>query len=480
MREALRPERYDDGWERAIAAIEQRFTERFLDPAEAILRLDANDPRVFPEGRGFALLALDCLLIESLFGYRRGARTRMRETTEAFTAFLTDESHIGDDPHLAERVASFVRAVRNGLLHDGETREGWIVWKSHPNGTLFERLADGRIVLYRDTFHGAVTKRLAAYFAELRASGLDAAELRERFKQRVDQLCKESNPAEAESRAMAWQAEALPRWSFDQLTQRDERTRHFTLSGLATGFALTEKGSWHYVQAMVSDFDLASTVPSEIRGRVEAVRLLHVYGYFQMDFFDLVHGEAALAAELALRVRFASQYPEKVRLLNAKSGQTVDFLATSYERVGEALRPRGPYPSRDGWRLQGFPDFDGSLRGLYLWARDLGLLKAFLDPVWERARPGIAMSVLMQTGDHRPPEVPGDFDRRTPEERELWWNGTYRPAWEVSYLENEVNLRNALAHPTGGLNRMPNYSARSVRQLFNLVNALFTAKADGA
>src|SRR5207245_3878403 len=137
----------------------------------------------------------------------------------------------------------------------------------------------------------------------------------------------------------------------------------------------------------------------------------------------------------------------------------------------------GSHPAREGWRLDETPEFDGSLRGLYLWARGRGLLRAFLDPIWKRAKPAIEMMQLVPTENRGLPKRPDDYASWSIVERERWWEETYRPAWEVDYLENEVDIRNAHAHPSGGFNRMPNYSAGAVDQLFQIVNSLLTSGA---
>ncbi len=476
LRDALDPAVYDEHWSRAVAAIEKRCALRFIEPADVLVALDAKDDALFPAGRGIAILALDCLLLEMLYGYRRGSRTRTGETSDAFEAFLADEPAFTDDAALAARIPMFARAVRNGLLHDGETRDGWIVWKGSAGGPLAQTLADGRAVLYRDAFHAAVRRRLDGYFAELRVASDQSAKLREKFKERVDQLCLESAPpdgAGGSPRPTRWQAEPMPRWRFDELTARDDRIRHFMPGGLGIGLAMTEKGSWGYIQSMVARCKLRAEVPDAVRRRADAICLLHVYGYFQSDFFSLVHEEASLAAELALRVRFMQEHARRVTLRNARSGATAELAITSYDDLVDALRPRGKHPARDGWRLGSSPDFDGSLRGLYLWARQRGFLRSFLEPIWQSAQPQIATTLLIDTEDHGLPKPPEDFATRSAEERERWWEQTYRPAWEVDYLENEVDLRNAHAHPEGGFNKMPNYSAGSVGHLFKLVNALF-------
>lgn len=196
IRSKLRPEVYDATWQTPIAAIEGRFYERFVKPANAIQELDAKDPLLYPEGRGFAIVALDCLLLESLYGYETGKRTKSSgATSKAFETILTSKRRFKEWFVPEDRAASFAGAVRNGILHDGETRSGWIIWQGRVRGPLVTRLPDGRLVLYRDAFHAAVKACLDDYFAQLRnATDPASAKLRETFMNRLDTLCKESGP----------------------------------------------------------------------------------------------------------------------------------------------------------------------------------------------------------------------------------------------------------------------------------------------
>jgi hypothetical protein len=125
VRDRLNPQKYDAQWRRVLGQMAARFNERFVGPADALIRRDKRFRRV-PTGPGFAVLALDCILIETLFGYERGARTELGETGGAFIAFLKTQTGF----EKGDRAASFARAVRNGVIHDGETRDGWTVWKA--------------------------------------------------------------------------------------------------------------------------------------------------------------------------------------------------------------------------------------------------------------------------------------------------------------------------------------------------------------
>jgi hypothetical protein len=56
-------------WEKALAMFEARMRRRFFEPAEALIGLDdARSEKTF----GFAVLSIDCLVIETLQGFREG------------------------------------------------------------------------------------------------------------------------------------------------------------------------------------------------------------------------------------------------------------------------------------------------------------------------------------------------------------------------------------------------------------------------
>ncbi len=191
----LQPERYDANWEIAIAGMEGRFRERFVKPANAIQDLDKTDRSPYAEGRGFAIVAIDCLLLEALYGYETGKPTK--KTGAAFMAILTSKPQFDRAFDDAGRADTFASSIRNGILHDGETRHGWLVRQGPTAGPIV--WPDGeRLVLNRDAFHRAVKACLDDYFARLRRpDGSDCTELRKKFAKRVTKLCDDSNPKAA-------------------------------------------------------------------------------------------------------------------------------------------------------------------------------------------------------------------------------------------------------------------------------------------
>lgn len=74
----------EEGWQRAIDIFEDRIQWRFL---EIIAQIERN------EFAGFAVMALDCLLIETLQQFYEGQETTPpRKSKEYFCRFLTETS----------------------------------------------------------------------------------------------------------------------------------------------------------------------------------------------------------------------------------------------------------------------------------------------------------------------------------------------------------------------------------------------------
>lgn len=150
------------------------------------------------------------MLLESLYGYQTGRHTRVGATSEAFGRILLEEP-FRRYFESADLAARFGRAVRNGILHDGETRDGWIVWKAYRiDSPMVEQTADGSTRIYRDAFHAGVKTYVGAYFARLREDGADRTQLRENFRCRVDELCGDSEPRQGAAAAKGPAGGAAP------------------------------------------------------------------------------------------------------------------------------------------------------------------------------------------------------------------------------------------------------------------------------
>lgn len=98
--------------------IVQRFEERYLRP------VDESQSK-----HGFTILAVCCLVIENLESFYQGRADTRRRSKDMFRDFFNRETSLrvfGGDNNW------FYRDIRCGILHQGEIRGGWRVWRRGP------------------------------------------------------------------------------------------------------------------------------------------------------------------------------------------------------------------------------------------------------------------------------------------------------------------------------------------------------------
>jgi hypothetical protein len=137
----------DCGWSKKPGFIRQRLRERFIEPI-------SNTP--INARHGFATMAVSCLLIETLEAFRQGWTSTRTHSAESFRTFFARQPRFaefnGIDPP-----DEFYESVRCGLLHQGETRNGWTITRTglvldgkRINATRFHARLAGAINDYRD------------------------------------------------------------------------------------------------------------------------------------------------------------------------------------------------------------------------------------------------------------------------------------------------------------------------------------------
>ena len=171
-------------WVVGIAALRRRLEQRFIKPAHGLLRFKKS---------GFAILALDCLLVETLEQFRegvgktpyvkRGGR-RFLASEDYFVAFLTSAYFgPGFDPNTAKL---FYKTIRCGILHQAEVEASSLVRRSGP---VVKLSSDGRgIVVNPVEFHKRIEAAFNRYLVNLR-SGVDPA-LRQNFRTKMDYIAR--------------------------------------------------------------------------------------------------------------------------------------------------------------------------------------------------------------------------------------------------------------------------------------------------
>lgn len=182
-------------WKAAIEIFEDRIQYRYLDAIEVMQENDNQHYRQHKQRRfGFAMMALDCLLIETLAQFYTGVpESPKKENRKFYIAFLSNKSFVlkqfFDTEQLAE---AFYDTIRCGILHQAETKEDSRIrffddenYADEP----FELLKDGKsLKIYWANFHPKVRSEFETYCAHLRAN--DMTGLRKNFRQKMDFICR--------------------------------------------------------------------------------------------------------------------------------------------------------------------------------------------------------------------------------------------------------------------------------------------------
>ena len=160
----------DDTWEQAICIFEDRIRGRFIDQ----IKLMSNDLN----GNGFSIMAINCLLVETLLHFRSG---KARTTGYDYQRFLIFLFGSDIDPTIAER---FYHGVRCGILHSAETGKD-IALSFQDEKVFLER--DGYLYISLDRFFDRLEGYFDHYLWELRCG--NSTNLRKKFIKRMKSLC---------------------------------------------------------------------------------------------------------------------------------------------------------------------------------------------------------------------------------------------------------------------------------------------------
>jgi len=149
-------------WDEAVAIFDRRVRTRYLDPVDLLLRSEAER-----ENRwlfGFTILAIDCLLVETLQAFRMGLTNTRKRSKDMFRRFLTERPRFSQHFKAPQDAEAFWEHVRCGILHQAEVRGGWRVWAVGP---LITPLDKGFRV-NRTAFHESLAAEFEDYKAELK------------------------------------------------------------------------------------------------------------------------------------------------------------------------------------------------------------------------------------------------------------------------------------------------------------------------
>jgi hypothetical protein len=165
-------------WAVAVQILERRILQRFVEPIDFLIAAEESKPAA--ERRfGFAVLAVDCLLIETLGAFIKGLEDTDGKSKKTFCEFLT--TRLAFSRHFTATLAEqFYYDFRCGILHQAEIGGTSKVWSVGP----LIRSDAGKIVVNRNTLHELLKTDFQNYLAELRdPSNVD---LRRNFRTKMD------------------------------------------------------------------------------------------------------------------------------------------------------------------------------------------------------------------------------------------------------------------------------------------------------
>lgn len=103
----------DNDWNAAISFLSERFIERYFGVIDKL----KNDP----DGNGFAIMALNCLLIDAFYQFENGLE-ETNKNKKCYTAFL--KRYMGSLFRNDEQALLFYQHIRCGILHSAQTKYG--------------------------------------------------------------------------------------------------------------------------------------------------------------------------------------------------------------------------------------------------------------------------------------------------------------------------------------------------------------------
>ncbi len=183
----------DAFWSGAYEFFQKRMDTRFFNPINSII-----DRKVY-KGEGFAIVNLQCSLIETIESFHMGwiynyphfnsvdGSPPFKGNQKIFESFFAKR-----DPFKSLNIDgnAFYHSVRNGLLHETQTKNGWLI--KAKSSKIYEDNGVNKII-YRNNFQAALEDVVRNYKSQLLCSSAISETLRANFRAKFNHICIKSN-----------------------------------------------------------------------------------------------------------------------------------------------------------------------------------------------------------------------------------------------------------------------------------------------
>ncbi|MGL6057900.1 MAG: hypothetical protein ACRC17_06260 [Culicoidibacterales bacterium] len=173
-----------EDWYKAVEIFDDRLNSRYFGVIDLLLKTSEI------ETTGFSIMAINCLLIETLMQFRNGLDiTPTRRNKEMYSDFLMREF---TTIFTKEKVANnFYKNIRCAILHSAQTKKGSKLNADYNCGFTVKN-SSLNIEVNVQNF----TKELQKYYSNYKSNLLEKtnnSELRKNFIVKMDLLCKYSD-----------------------------------------------------------------------------------------------------------------------------------------------------------------------------------------------------------------------------------------------------------------------------------------------
>lgn len=166
-------------WTLAIGYLEKRLIGRFIEPADKLIQFE-SDKNAIDKKYGFAVLALDCLLLETIQSFYEGITDSSGKSKFLFVQFLQNRKNFKEYFNAENDAVRFYKDFRCGILHQGQTSGDAKVWSV---GDLIWKTNDF-VTVNRLLFHEKMKTELEEYINILRTK--NDTTLLDNFKIKMD------------------------------------------------------------------------------------------------------------------------------------------------------------------------------------------------------------------------------------------------------------------------------------------------------
>jgi hypothetical protein len=150
-------------WNSAVEILASRIRDRYFDPVDFLIASEEAKP-ASQRRFGFAVLAIDCLLVETLEAFIEGLEDTDGQSKKVFRRFLRARKQFGTAFTTDDLANKFYEQFRCGILHQAETGGDSKVWSVGP---LLSLQGDA-ITVNRNKFHDCLKTEFQTYLSELR------------------------------------------------------------------------------------------------------------------------------------------------------------------------------------------------------------------------------------------------------------------------------------------------------------------------